>query len=79
MNWHIEHHMFAAVPCYHLAELHAAIKHDTPAPPDGLAAVWRVIADALVAQAADSSYTQPVQLPAPQALGEVRADSKKSK
>jgi fatty acid desaturase len=40
MNWHTEHHMYAAVPCYNLAELHEAIKHDLPPTPDGLVAVW---------------------------------------
>ena len=24
MGWHIEHHMFAGIPCYNLAKLHAA-------------------------------------------------------
>ena len=76
MNLHTEHHMYAAVPCYRLAELHAAIKHDAAVPPDGLAAVWRVIADALAKQAVDPTYTQPVQLPSP--LGVVREDTKKS-
>ncbi|MEM9235910.1 MAG: fatty acid desaturase, partial [Verrucomicrobiota bacterium] len=28
MNWHIEHHMYAAVPCYHLKRLHEAIRHE---------------------------------------------------
>jgi len=32
--------MYAAVPCYNLAELHEAIKHDLPPTPDGLVAVW---------------------------------------
>ena len=32
MNWHIEHHMFAAVPCYNLRKLHEAVKGDMPKP-----------------------------------------------
>ena len=32
MNWHLEHHMFAAVPCYNLAKLHRAVAHDMPKP-----------------------------------------------
>jgi len=33
MNYHIEHHMFAAVPCYRLGRLHRLIKHDMPPAP----------------------------------------------
>jgi len=36
MNYHTEHHMYAAVPCYNLARLHALIKHDLPPCPHGL-------------------------------------------
>lgn len=32
MNYHVEHHMFPMVPYHRLPELHAAIKHDLPAP-----------------------------------------------
>ena len=28
MNYHIEHHMYAAVPCYNLGRLHKAIEHE---------------------------------------------------
>lgn len=40
MNWHIEHHMYAGVPCYNLAKLHAEIKDDMPVPRSLLGA-WR--------------------------------------
>jgi len=30
MNWHLEHHMYAAVPCYNLKKLHQELKHDMP-------------------------------------------------
>ena len=30
MNWHIEHHMYAGVPCYKLQKLHRALKNDMP-------------------------------------------------
>ena len=36
MNYHIEHHMYAAVPFYHLAELHALVKDDLPHCPRGI-------------------------------------------
>ena len=32
MNWHIEHHMYAGVPCYNLAALYEEIKDDMPVP-----------------------------------------------
>ena len=30
MNWHIEHHMYAGVPCYNLGKLYEEIKDDMP-------------------------------------------------
>jgi fatty acid desaturase len=41
MQYHIEHHMFPAVPFYNLPKLHRAIKHDLPPTPHGLRATWR--------------------------------------
>ena len=32
MNYHVEHHMFPMVPYHALPKLHAAIRHDLPAP-----------------------------------------------
>ena len=32
MNWHVEHHMYAGVPCYNLKALAKEIKHDMPQP-----------------------------------------------
>ncbi|MEI8341263.1 MAG: fatty acid desaturase [Verrucomicrobiota bacterium] len=43
MQYHIEHHMFPAVPFYNLPALHEAIKHDLPPTPRGLLATWREI------------------------------------
>ena len=43
MNFHIEHHMYAAVPCYNLAKLHRAIQHDLPPTPVGIVATWQEI------------------------------------
>lgn len=42
MNYHIEHHMFAAVPCYNLKALHKQIENNLPAPP-GLIEAWKTI------------------------------------
>jgi len=32
MNWHLEHHMYAGVPCYNLKKLNSEIKDDLPVP-----------------------------------------------
>jgi fatty acid desaturase len=65
MNYHTEHHMYAAVPCYRLGRLHRLIRHDLPPCPRGLAATWREIAAILAQQRQDPAY-QHVQ-PLPQA------------
>ena len=41
MNYHIDHHMFAAVPCYHLAKLHEHLQADLRPCPVGLVATWK--------------------------------------
>ena len=64
MNYHIEHHMFAAVPCYNLGKLHAAIKHDSPAPSRGLIAAWKEIIGILQQQRVDPVYQYAPELPA---------------
>ena len=40
MNWHLEHHMFAAVPYYNLPKLHQVITDDMPKPRTMLGA-WK--------------------------------------
>ncbi len=63
MNYHIEHHMYAAVPCYHLGRLHRIIRHDLPPTPHGLLATWREIAEILDRQGKDPAYQHVVALP----------------
>jgi fatty acid desaturase len=63
MNFHIEHHMFAAVPCYNLARLHREIEHDLPPSPHGLVATWREIAAIQKQQEADPSYQYKAPIP----------------
>jgi fatty acid desaturase len=63
MNFHIEHHMYAAVPCYNLAALHHAILQDLPACPNGIIATWQEIAMIQRKQAKDPSYQHVVILP----------------
>eukprot|EP01079_Euglenida_sp_SAG-EU17-18_P011273 gene11273-2049_t len=85
MNYHTEHHMYAAVPCYNLGRLHEAIKHELPPVADGLIAacsprilrhnydsschVWRQILPILHQEAANPSYVYKVPLPAASAGG----------
>jgi fatty acid desaturase len=64
MNYHIEHHMYAAVPCYHLAQLHAHIRHDLPPIPTGLLATWREIIAIVRRQRLNPEYQYVAELPA---------------
>jgi fatty acid desaturase len=63
MNFHIEHHMFAAVPCYNLEKLHNAIKHDLPPSPAGIVATWRHISAILERQKTEPAYAFVPELP----------------
>ena len=63
MNYHIEHHMYAAVPCYNLSELHTLIKKDLPPTPRGIAGVWREIAGILRKQETDPTFQYSPPLP----------------
>lgn len=62
MNYHTEHHMYAAVPCYNLPQLHRAIRHDLP-PVHGLIGAWREIAEVQRRQAMDPGYQPEIPLP----------------
>jgi fatty acid desaturase len=66
MNYHIEHHMYAAVPCYKLGKLHRAIRHDLPEPP-GLLGAWRQMLAIQKIQKTDPAYQYIVPLPTRQA------------
>jgi fatty acid desaturase len=63
MNYHIEHHMYAGVPCYRLGRLHKAIRHDLPPCPRGLAETWRGIAEIQRRQKEDPTYQFRPELP----------------
>jgi fatty acid desaturase len=63
MNYHMEHHMFAAVPCYNLRTLHEAVRYDVPPAPVGLVAVWRHIVSVLQRQAKEPTYQYVATLP----------------
>jgi rubredoxin-NAD+ reductase len=62
MNYHIEHHMYAAVPCYNLPKLHAAIKPWLPPIHTSLYGTWAEIRQIEFRQRfePDYQYTQPL-------------------
>ncbi len=63
MNYHTEHHFYAAVPCYRLARLHRKIREDMPPCPRGLVATWRQINTTLQRQKADPGYRHHLAAP----------------
>jgi fatty acid desaturase len=63
MNYHIEHHMYAAVPCYNLNKLHDLIADDLPHCPSGLVETWSIIIPILRQQRIDPDYEFVPQLP----------------
>jgi len=65
MNFHTEHHMYPAVPCYRLGALHRAIRDDLPPCPRGIIAAWRQIAEIQRIQRTDPAYQYAPPLPGP--------------
>jgi fatty acid desaturase len=65
MNYHAEHHMYAAVPCYKLAKLRSLIEWDMPPAPRGILATWLQIAEIQRRQKTDPSYQYAAPLPQP--------------
>lgn len=63
MNYHIEHHMYAAVPCYNLKKLHRLIEPDLPPCPNGLATAWKKIMPILREQKRDPGYQYFAEIP----------------
>lgn len=63
MQYHVEHHMFPAVPFYNLGKLRAAIAHDLPPATHGLWATWRDIQSILKRQRQDPTYRYVPPLP----------------
>ncbi|NKC14487.1 MAG: fatty acid desaturase [Gammaproteobacteria bacterium] len=64
MNWHLEHHMYAAVPCYRLKRLHQAVAHDMPAPRTLLGA-WQEMRTTWQRQRIDPGYEFDTPVPPP--------------
>jgi fatty acid desaturase len=66
MNFHIEHHMYAAIPCYRLGRLHELIKHDLP-PCHSLIGAWQEIVAIQKIQKTNPAYEHVAPLPTPEA------------
>jgi fatty acid desaturase len=64
MQYHLEHHMFPAVPFYNLPRLREAIAYDLPPAPHGLWATWRELLPIMRRQRMDRDYVFVPQLPA---------------
>ena len=62
MNWHLEHHMFAGVPCYNLKALHSATADDMPAPRT-LFGAWREMRKTWKRQKIDPNYAYDTPVP----------------
>ncbi len=86
MNWHTEHHMYAAVPCYKLRRLHKTVADDMPKPRT-LVGAWKEMRAAWKRQQDDPSYQfdtpvpgekkrKPEEIdPLEESLGDIRPES----
>jgi fatty acid desaturase len=63
MNYHTEHHMYAAVPCYNLHRAHKLVRHNLPPVPRGLIQTWREIGAILRKQRENPDYRYVAPVP----------------
>jgi len=77
MNWHLEHHMFAAVPCYNLKGLYRTIAFDLPKPRT-LVGAWREMRQTWKRQQTDPAYQFDTPLPGRKAEGDKKQDTLES-
>ncbi|MFN8375814.1 MAG: fatty acid desaturase [Anaerolineae bacterium] len=80
MNWHMEHHMYAGVPCYNLKQLYHEIAHDVPEPRT-LVGAWREMRATWQRQKVDPNYAFDTPLPPtamPAHTGEAQLSSKET-
>lgn len=66
MNWHTEHHMYAAVPCYNLPRFAKAIADDMPKPRT-LFGAWREMRETYKRQKTEPGYEFDTPVPPPRA------------
>lgn len=64
MNWHLEHHMYANVPCYHLKALHQSVAGDMPKLRT-LTGAWREMRETWKRQQSDPHYAFDTPVPPP--------------
>ena len=62
MNWHLEHHMFAGVPCYNLKKLHKLVAYDMPKV-RSLKEAWKEMLDTKRIQKIDPNYEFDTPVP----------------
>jgi len=63
MQYHVEHHMFPAVPFYNLPRLRKALEYDLPPAPHGLWATWKELLPIMRRQREDPTYIFVPTLP----------------
>ena len=63
MQYHIEHHMYPAVPFYNLPKLRQALLHDLPPAPHGLIATWKEMLEVHKQQRTDPNFIFVPKLP----------------
>ncbi|MFT6876731.1 MAG: fatty acid desaturase [Granulosicoccus sp.] len=64
MNWHLEHHMYAAVPCYNSNKLHHILATDMPTP-NTLLGAWKETRETWQWQIINPDYAFDTPLPLP--------------
>lgn len=62
MNWHIEHHMYASVPCYNLRKLNKLVADDMPQPRT-LIVAWKEMRQIWRKQEQDQNYQFDTKVP----------------
>ena len=63
MNWHLKHHMFAAVPCYNLPKLNKVVAEDMPKPRTMFGA-WKEMQETYRKQLEHPTYEYDIPAPA---------------
>ena len=63
MQYHLEHHMYPAVPFYNLPKLRRAIESELPPAPHGLRATWREMLSLRTRFLADPSFVYHPPIP----------------
>lgn len=62
MNWHLEHHMYAAMPCYNLKALHKELSSDMPEL-CSLTSEWKKMRNTWRRQKTDPGYAYDTPVP----------------